>query len=153
MTSKCFQKFSLSAAAMLSALAFPVALCAQTSSITNAVIQATAAAKAPVTKPKPLPHRRKLLPDAVSAPAQTPDQSADSVPVQPVAPAASPAQTAAQSTQAANASVQPVVSATPNPTRTAPTDPVNQVQNGIQQVNAKKQKAKSIWGQLKNIKR
>ena len=151
MTSKYFKKFSLSAAAMLAALAFPVALCAQTASIANAVIQASAAAKAPVTKPKPLPHRRKLLPDAVSVPAQTSDQSTDSVPVQPVAPAASPARTTAQSMPVANDPVQPVVSATPNPaTRT---DPANQVQNGIQQVNARKQKAKSIWGQLKNIKR
>jgi hypothetical protein len=47
--------------------------------------------------------------------------------------------------------VQPVVSNTPASATTA--DPATQVQNGINQVNEKKQKAKSIWRQIKTIKK
>jgi len=47
--------------------------------------------------------------------------------------------------------IQPVVPNTPGNTTAA--DPTSQVQNGINQVNTKKQKAKSIWQQLKTIQK
>jgi len=50
----------------------------------------------------------------------------------------------------ANAPIQPIQPIAAN-TPTTPADPTGQVQNGINQVNAKKQKVKSIRDQMKSI--
>jgi hypothetical protein len=56
-----------------------------------------------------------------------------------------------QGAAVANTPVQPAVQ--PVAANTTATDPTSQVQQGINQVNDKKQKAKSLWDQMKSIKK
>ena len=132
-------KFSLFAAALLAAFAFPAGMCAQAAPTIKAAV--------PVKRPA-RPHPRKFMSEAgtVSAVAQNAVQSEPSAQTsQEGAPAVPVA--------AANSPVQPVVPATPSASSPAASDPARQVQNGVNQVNDKKQKAKSIWRQLKTIKK
>src|SRR5260221_6027225 len=59
----------------------------------------------------------------------------------------------AQGTAVTNTAVTPQPAVQPVTANTATSDPTNQVQQGINQVNDKKQKAKSLWNQLKTIKK
>ena len=134
MKNQASHKFCISAAALLAISVFPTLMCAQSATTTNSVKKPAATRGNTVTS-QANPAIAQAPAPTNSAPATT-DVGAD----------------AGQQLPTANIPAQATQTAASNtPVNTTTADPTSQVQNGINQVNEKKQKAKSIWNQIKNI--